>query len=180
MLRKISSFCQVKLVPKSLLVLDIDETILKYKHGDTYIDRSWWSAKRQHFFDEHCDEKIAKTKAFEYWIDHIYSTYPIHTDKDGLMKLFNDATDMNIDIIFLTARSQFLKKITLHHLNYLDIPINKIYFSGGTKKHDVLSNLLDTEFTHIDHIIMIDDHEDNLQGIHENIKKGLDLYQFEA
>lgn len=180
MLTKISSFHQVKLVPKSLLVLDIDETILKYKHDDAYIDRLWWTNKKNHFFNEYNDHSIANKKAFYYWICHIYKTYPIHTDKEGLTKLLNDANIMNIDIIFLTARSHFLKKITLNHLDYLNIPVGKIYFSGVTKKHDVLSNLLDTEFSHIDHITMIDDHDGNLQGVHENIKKSLDLYQFEA
>jgi hypothetical protein len=141
MLTKISSFCQIKLVPESLLVLDIDETILKYKHEDAYIDASWWAAKKKHFYDKYGDDTIANTKAFHDWIEHISNTYPIHTDEKGLTKLFNDATLMNIKIICLTARSSFLQKITLMHLEHLKIPVNKIYFSGPTKKYVILNQM---------------------------------------
>lgn len=128
MLTKISSFGQVSLVHRALLVLDIDETILKYKHGDSYVNKNWWTSRREHLYGKYGDQSIANKRAFHHWIKHIHNTLPEHTDEDGLKNLLKRATELEMNTIFLTARSPFLAKITKQHLAHLNIPDIQIFF----------------------------------------------------
>lgn len=165
MYTSISTFSQIILKPNSLLVLDIDETTLKFPFGGTYIDADWWKHHFDHYYSLNHDFDFADNKAYEKWLEHIHSVQPEFTDKKGLMDLLELANTMNIPVIFLTARPFSLANITITHFESLGIINKQIYYAGNIDKGTTLKNIILTQYSLVQNVIVIDDLDQNLSDI---------------
>lgn len=105
----ITSFDQVKMIPNSLYVLDIDETTIKYKwkYDDhiPHINIKWWENVNDNLLSIYHDQTHVDIIAEYLWERHISTTDPIHTDKTGFDFLLQFIENNNCQLIFLTARS---------------------------------------------------------------------------
>ncbi len=109
----ITSFLQIEILPKTLVVLDIDETILQFPE----IHELWWRERRDYYKNiGHDDPKIINTLTYNEWLDHVTETTPRHTDKDGLFDPLAKIIETYSHIIFLTARFGTTDELTQSHL----------------------------------------------------------------
>jgi hypothetical protein len=149
---KIKNYDEIEIKKKSLLVLDIDETIIKFPN----INQKWWDDNyddHYKFYDMDKARKIVLNK----WIEIIESINPQMLDEQKFNDLINTANKFKCQIIFLTARIQELKSVTEKNLISCNINYNNnIYYSKnkGDAILDFIKNKLDED---IDNIIFVDD-----------------------
>lgn len=162
MLKQIKKFNEIKLISNSLIVLDIDETIIKFDN----INKKWWS----NTFDKHYsitkDYDHADNLSLDEWISHVTITEPKLVD-DKIYEWIDLTDKHDCDLIFLTARKKSLKNITFLHLNKVNLSFdeNKIYFNEN--KGDELFNIANKEYSHKKNIIVVDDIKSNLIDIQD-------------
>lgn len=169
MFTEITTFFDVILKEKSLIMIDIDDTILKYEN----LDKTWWKKTFNKHYDETADYDESDKMTLNMWKNLIHTAEPQYVDKSGIFDLFERAKQSNCKIIFLTARCETLRTITIDHLNKLGIYVDEIYFTPNVEKGIVLKRLK-TEFYHeYVHTIGIDDHDPNLESIYKNFENEL-------
>lgn len=161
MISEITSFSQVVLAEKSILIFDIDETVLKYDQ----INQSWWNTKIKHFYEIYEDQHVANQKAHDLWITHVDITLPEYTDKNGFFDLVNKAHKINIPIIFITARPQYLDELTIRHLNHLNINVGDVYYTNRSNKGIAMENIIEINYPNINEIIFIEDSQHNIHDV---------------
>lgn len=160
MFKKITKFNQINLIKNSLVVLDIDETIIKFDN----INKAWWSDT----FDKHYsitkNHDCAHNLSLDDWISHITINRPKLVD-EGIYDWINLIDKHNCDLIFLTARNKNLKDITHSHLNIVNLSCNKdkVYFNQ--EKGDELFSIVNAQYSDKKNIIVVDDVEINLIDI---------------
>ena len=162
----ITSFSQITIPAKCLVVLDIDETVIRYEN----ISSDWWTNKLNENLLIYNDHKTADFYALDEWITHINYNLPTHTDSDGLNDMFEKIKQYDGQVIYLTARRKYLEDITKYHLNYLNIKNEKIYFTGGENKGEILKSIVQDEYDHHNNIIFIDDRDENLHNVIKAMK----------
>ena len=160
MYKTITNYCQINIIKDALIVLDIDETILKFKD----INQEWWVVN----YNEHYklyDIKTARELVLNKWIEIISCTQPKILDESKFNKLLNKASLLNCKIVFLTARDPILSQITKQNLNSCNITINPndIYYSKtkGTELMRILN-----KYPLIKDIIFVDDVIYNLENVY--------------
>ena len=166
---KISNFKDILFHCNSLIVLDIDDTVFHYPN----LGKTWWNDSiNNKMHDKKLSFNDADKELFIEWETIIEKQEPIHTDKKGLTDLIKHSYSLNNDIIFLTARYDRIKNITLDHLeNILPGNLhfklnNNVYFCNGKPKGQYLNHLLATKYTKdYNNIIFIDDMEKNLKSV---------------
>lgn len=164
---KIEQFHQINLDYNSLLVLDIDETIIKYKS----IHKTWWQ-------ESITSENIAHAAMLNKW-EHIISTeVPILIDEQGFNDLLAKAEQFNCDVIYITARREHMYESTKHHFELCGLNFDNVYFSED--KGMKLNEILDKKNKSYSKIIFVDDLKHNLNNVEKtfnydkNVK--LELY----
>ena len=166
----ISKFSMINIVKNSLIVLDIDDTILTYNN----INNHWWHHKHREYknmFDNHSD---VDNYILNEWENELYKSTPLHTDEEGLVNLIINAQIHNCNIICLTARKKIHDTITYKHLNELNINF-PIYFSEGSNKGEILENIINNYYSNYKNIIFVDDQLKNLRNVHEHLSKNYNL-----
>lgn len=166
MFTEITTFFNVTLKEKSLVMIDIDDTILKYEH----LNKTWWKNTFDKHYNETADYDESDKLTLNMWKSLIHNAEPQYVDKSGIFDLFERAKQLNCKIIFLTARCETLKIITIEHLNKLGIYIDEIYFTPNIEKGIVLKKLKNEMYDEYLHTISIDDHIPNLESIHNNFE----------
>lgn len=175
-MKEINDYSQIEIILNSLVVFDIDETIIKFPQ----LGKDWWKNKLNHYNAIYGDHHKAEINALEDWIEHVKINKPEMINKDSFIEFFNSALDNNCKIIFLTARNEKLKDITYEHLLHLDIinhnKVYDIYFNEN--KGEELEKILSKE--EFNDIIFIDDLEENLKDVSNHLyeKYNLNLYHF--
>jgi len=179
----ISTFDSVVIHNNTLVLCDIDETVIHFKS----INKQWWSNKFDEYYSQSHDYDLADIKVFEDWITHIKENDPVCTDLVGLTNLLNKLNDMNGTFVFITARNndELLIELTKIHLQQsgiydilIDVKELPVYFCGGniSKGQFIKDNINIDDF---DHVIFIDDLESNLESVHETfIDTNITLYKF--
>jgi hypothetical protein len=178
MIRTISKFHQIKIIPKSLVVLDIDETIIKFQD----VDKKWWKNKFNKYYRLCKDYDLADRMAHKDWIKLVSVIDPILVDEnihDWITLIKNN----DCPLILLTARSNILCELTSQHLNKVNLNIEKdrIYFNEN--KGDELYKVAHDLYPEIENIIMVDDLESNLVDIKEKLSQtrfNLHLYNMNS
>lgn len=170
----ITSFKQVQLMNNSLVVLDIDETLLKYES----IDTKWWKNRFDHYYKIHTHNDKSHDYVLNEWIDYITSVDPLHTDKEGFLDLEKRLTDNNCRLVFVTARNKGLEQITHKHFIHLQIHNNEIYFTDGTNKAHMIEQIIQKHMTDYDKIIFVDDLERNLNDVRTHFNDNVICYKF--
>lgn len=167
MIIHISSFNQVELIPRSLLVFDIDETILSFED----IDEGWWKKKFSKHYNQTQDYDLADELSLKEWITYIENIKPQLLDQINFIKLLNLAKETNCEIIILTARKKFLFDATISHLTHCNINIDceSIYFNEN--KGEELYNIVTQKYPTIKNIIFIDDLISNLVNVQNKFKQ---------
>jgi hypothetical protein len=177
MFKCINSFNQVELLPNSLLVFDIDETIMSFED----IDEGWWKKTFDKYYEQTQDYDMADELSLREWVDHISNSKPKVLDEFNFIFLVELAKQNDCEIIMLTARRKFLFDITISHLAHckVDIDSDSVYFNEN--KGTELLNIVTNKYPNISNIIFIDDIEHNLINVANTFapynKYTLDLYK---
>jgi hypothetical protein len=170
-INKIKSFDQIKLHYNTLVLSDIDETILKFDQ----VNKEWWKTRKQEAFDQN-----PETYAFGKWMEVISVNKPTHTDHSGFFRLLERIKKTRSDIQFVTARNTDLVPHTQTHfetlgLNHMDFQIHHL---GGFEKGQYIKTQINTN--QYDHVIFIDDLEHNIKSVLDHLTHpGLQVYLFE-
>lgn len=169
----ISTFDDIKIKQKTLVICDIDETILKFD----IITPKWWKDTFNFYYQKTKKYDLADTKTYECWIDYIMNNKPIATDYNGLINLFNQVKETDSELIFVTARRNDLIEITNEHLSYININnFNyKIYHIGDIPKGKFIKTNI--QIDSYNSVIFIDDLITNLESVYEFNNK-VTLYKF--
>ncbi len=179
MMRLISAYSAIRLLPRCLVVFDIDDTVLHFPSHN----RAWWKDTKQTYQVTHnMDEPAAEQQTLYDWRAAVSSLDAIPIDKDGFHTFYDQAKNEQCDVIFLTARDISMKDATYKHIrnSLFDVHDNQIYFSEH--KGPALRNILDAQYPHHKHIIFVDDYEKNHQSVLSTFAQDsqitLDVYHF--
>ncbi len=162
MVHEIQSFSQIPVIPGSLVVMDIDETVLTYTH----LSKKWWREEMNRHYLQTGNYADAEKKALSVWKQLIPSAIPISLDTHNRRQFIQEAVaQQGCQLIFLTARHPDLWEITQTHLNQIGIYNGeRIYYdeNKGKKLVEIIETL--GEFKNI---IVVDDLMRNLHSIRE-------------
>lgn len=172
----ITNYSQIKIIPNSLVVFDIDDTIMHFPE----MDKTWWKRRFDELFVLHQDYKKTDQYVLREWIHNAYNMDPQHIDEDEFFHLIDKLHANNCKIIFLTARGEQLRDITHEHFRKCNININNNDLYHNENKGDELKKIVFTRFPHIHDIIFIDDVKRNLDDVYNKLyqHKNLHLYHF--
>lgn len=166
-IKKINSFELVEIKENSLVLCDIDDTVLRF---DLNFDDFYFKTKKHiqdinNYIDEQDMVKIA-SKEFS---DYRDKNTPFHTDKNGFDKLEKKISDSNSKLYFITSRSEKYKNVTEEQFKLIGIDHSKypIYFTFDYKmsKADFIEKYID--ISNFSQIYFIDD----LANITKQVKK---------
>lgn len=154
----IRNFNQINIIPNSLVVLDVDETLIRYDG----IDYRWWKSKFNRFYKETNNCELAEFLSNEEWIRIISNCNPELVD-ENIHNFIELLRQNNCHIILLTARSNNLRELTENHLNTVNLSFEHIYFNS--EKGDALRNIISNDYPEITNVIVVDDMIQNLIDI---------------
>ncbi len=155
---KTSSFEEIIIKPNSLVLCDIDDTVLRY--GVTLKDCLDLARKHLVESNDYIDEEDTKAMGLDYWDEYRSDNKPYHTDLEGFKKLEQQLINTNSTLLFVTARSKNHSDTTEKQL--VDIGIETKYPIHYTADHkiskaDYISKFIQTDSC--DHMYFIDDLE---------------------
>ena len=162
---KVNSFHSIYIMEKSLILCDIDDTVLRYQYNlDYFMKKCKDNLIRTNNYIDTCDIKIIAECEFD---EHREDTEPLHTDKSGFDSMIEKITQTNSELIFITARGIKSKEKTLKQLEKIGIDPNKfpIHFILDHKipKSEYIKNHIDLS-THTN-IYFIDDQLNNVKNV---------------
>jgi hypothetical protein len=178
MIKNINSFSQIDSIkPNSLVVLDIDDTIMKFQHVDT----EWWDKIYNQLLPTYKENTYTQVELL--WTDYVSNNKPVVQDKENLYKFLDTITIRNCQLILLTARDKSISLLTTKHLKEcgIDMHWSRIFYSRN--KGSELKYIVSTIFPEIQNIIFVDDLIENLIDIQtvfntvELSKYNLELYK---
>jgi len=173
MYKLISSFKEIDVKEKTLIILDIDDTIMGYKE----FNHTYFMNKLDYYTQEHKNEEIAIKKAVKDWITMVENSTPFHMDYDGYKYLLDKINETQSHHIFITTRNLEHKQLTESHLYQIGVVSEHIYYSNGTNKGELLQQILH-KYTNYDNIVFIDDLDKNLDDMKRSLGDKVELYQF--
>ena len=170
----ISNFEEINLKPYSLVVLDIDDTLIYFEK----INFEWWKEKFEFYYNLYKDFDLAEKQSYVVWLEEISKIRPKLTD-EKIFSFFENCEKNNCKVILLTARKEIVKDITIKQLHECGLIFNKddVYFDEN--KGDRIKTLIKITYNNFDNIIFVDDLESNLTDVKNSIlDKNLTLYKF--
>ncbi len=178
-INKIDDYSKISIIPNSLVVFDIDDTLINFPE----LDKNWWYDRFKYNFDIVKNKEEADKLTLEEWIHKVKIMTPIAINSNGFSTFADEILKQNCKIIFLTARQIKIKELTEHHLKQCDIYIDSdsIFFSEN--KGEELFKILNQEsYKNYFDIIFVDDMLHNLNNVYNklNNKYKLSLYHFET
>lgn len=171
--KKIHKFSEIEVRPNTLILCDIDDTILHHPA----INHSWIAVIHR-FFSAKCDydDSKAYSKTNRY-LNTVYEEIPMrHTDKEGFFEMVDKAAEF----AFVTARDESAKIFTYENLRCIGVDPDKypVHFCGGSNKGDHIQQNFD--LSKYEHVIFIDDQSHNLENVFLLVfHPGLEVYKFE-
>lgn len=166
-MRKISSFLEIidLISDDTLVVLDIDDTIIKYKDAT----RTWWKSRYDHHSNLSNDQNVINLNVQLEWKNLIKISDPEFVDEVGLKQLYKKIKETrNTDLIYLTARDETIKQLTEQHFNFLDLEhISNINYTAGGNKGEHLENIIRQQYPDKNNYIFVDDFEHNIRHMKE-------------
>jgi ABC-type proline/glycine betaine transport system ATPase subunit len=166
MIIPIKSFNQIDIIPDSLVILDIDETVLTYPQ----LTKNWWKEKINYYYKITNDLDLSEKHALSEWINIVQTTNPKKLDSKEQNNFINKLYQNNCQLIFLTARNKDLSEITYKNLSYIGInKAHSVYFdeNKGEKIYELISEF----YTNVENIIFVDDLTNNHNKILDTVKK---------
>jgi len=178
MIKHIKSFNQIPITKNSLIVLDIDETIMAFPS----ITNLWWRETYEKHFEITNDKKIARNLSIYDWREHVKITKPYLLDEIKLKKFLGKIKEKFCALVLLTARDPTMMKITQTHISHCKLDISPEQVIHNENKGDALA-LIVQSYPEITNIIFVDDFEKNLIDVKTRFacksmeKYNLTLYQ---
>ncbi len=171
----INTFDEIIIKLKTLIICDIDETILKFDN----INENWWKETFNNYYLKSKNYDYAEAKTLESWTHYIKTNKPKATDYKGLSNLFDKIAQTESKLIFVTARENNLANITKNHFDCINISNfdYSIYHIGGIPKGEFIKSNIQTDT--FAQIIFIDDLISNLESVYENFTDSIILYKFQ-
>lgn len=162
------SFRDICIPNNSLVVLDIDDTVVLFKE----MGRAWWADREKELVLLHGATK-GRELVMREWVYGAQIHTPVLTDPDEFPHFLQRIFDASAHLVFLTARSAELRQLTEFHLSSCGICIEseQVYFSrekGLTLKAIVRSGGFHD-------VIFIDDMEHNLESVEKELKDAVRL-----
>jgi hypothetical protein len=160
MINHINSFSQINsLKQKSLVVLDIDNTVMSFSN----INNNWWNKTFNDFLYLGKDSALHKTE--QIWTQNIINDNPELLDRENLIKFLDQISNTKSELIFLTARDKKLSGITIKQLEECNIIVNPSRIFFNKKKGDELKYIVTNVYPRIKNIIFVDDLTENLINV---------------
>jgi len=150
----IKNYNEIEILPKSLVILDLDETIIRFP----YITAKWWENTKKAY--ELIDEKTADTRAYNDWLYIINKYSPSLLDEYQFNELLKRIKNTNSSYIIVTARNIQLKDITIKHLENFNINCD-IYYSTDKA---VTINAIKQNYLY-NYIIFVDDNQKYIKQV---------------
>ncbi len=171
----INNFKNIIIKDNTLVLCDIDETIIKIKN----IDREWWNNTKL-FYSGFMEKKSEIEHAsFSYWLKYVSKHQAEFTDKDGFLYLLDQIKNTNnSNIIFITSRPEKCVSITKKHFNDIDLDYNsyQTYHLNFKPKGEFVYNNID--ISNFNNILFFDDHQGNLDNVYNYFGNLITLYKF--
>lgn len=178
MLKHINNFSQINYIkPNTLVVLDIDETIMTFHKVNT----DWWNETYNRLLPSYKENTYTQVELI--WTDHVSNNNPILLDKDNFSNFLENIKSKNCELILLTARDKSISSLTVTHLKKCGLDIHKSRIFYSRNKGNELKYIVTTMFPYIQDILFVDDLEENLINIKnvfnndELSKYNLELYK---
>jgi Protein of unknown function (DUF2608) len=173
-MNKIDTFNLVDINKNTLVLCDIDETILFYDD----INPKWWKDKLSYYMEKYNDNDLANSHSLEDWYCYIQYNKPSYTDKLGFENMLKRIEENNSTLIFITARNPVFEQITNEHFKHLNIDNLKyqIHYLAGISKGEYIKNKIKLES--YNKVIFIDDLEKNIKSVNEIFNDQINTYQF--
>jgi hypothetical protein len=173
MIRTINSFKKIILKPNSLVVLDIDETIL----GFPTIPKNWWNNVFGNYYLLTNDFDLAEKLALKDWTNRVKNAKPIKLESKQLDIFLDKVNNLECPLLILTARNPILTEITIKHLASIGFDHSNVVHDKN--KGSQLLKLVQTKYSHIDNIVFVDDLLANLEDVQFHFKNHSDKYKLE-
>ena len=137
MIKTIKKFSEMLPINNGLYVFDIDETFMVFQG----ITDQWWEKEYNALLGRYPKEKAERLMDEKFRKKISYGN-PKPTDLNGFKDIEKRSKLLNNDIIFLTARTEDYREITLKQLEYIYPGINyHVYFSS--EKGKTLKEIID-------------------------------------
>jgi hypothetical protein len=163
----VNSFDDLLIGDNSIVLCDIDETILHYNG----INRNWWKERFDYHYENYKNYDMADMKSLEDWKEHIYNTQPSITDNDSFRRMITKVNDTGSELYFVTARDSSMATITEKHFDSLNIDFYKgqIHYVGEMSKGIYIKSnfqltnynmtlFIDDRTMHLDEVLEINNH----------------------
>lgn len=161
----ISNYDEILIENKTLVILDIDETIFKFNN----IDYQWWIDNINRYIKLGYDYVVAEKIVYKKWINYIKISNPILLDKDKLFELFIRLEKTNSHLIILSARTEDIRELTHNNLLQCGIKIDDYNLFLTKNKGDMINKLLLNEYIDYKNVIFIDDLEKNIIDVKDKL-----------
>jgi phosphoglycolate phosphatase-like HAD superfamily hydrolase len=147
---KIRNYDEIEVLPDSLVILDLDETIIQF---DGMYDK-WWEDNLKYAND---------LEVYRRWVQLISFTMPSMLDEYEFNQLIRRIRQTNSRLVILTARNAKLCEVTLQQLVYCNIiiPLDDIYFSD---KKGRMAHSIKRRYTY-SNVIFVDDRKANIKDV---------------
>lgn len=170
----INNFNDIEIELKTLIICDIDDTILKYNK-----DLNYFINLNNQTIDNIELSKLKAQDDYEFYqIDKYYDDIS-HTDLEGFYNMIEKINKVNGNIVFLTARHKTSDIFTRKQLDIININYNEfeIHYTGNLiPKGEYINKYINLRY--YDKIIFIDDQNYNLYSVNE-INPDIKCYKFE-
>jgi len=179
-MREIYSFADIIIQPNTLVLCDIDDTLLRFEKSllDCYDD----TVETIHSIAETCNmsndilesclidkDNIMKIALNKYH-HHQLATEPKHNDETGFQNMIGEIKRKNSSLAFLTARPKTSDWLTMEHFRVLGIRYDEyvVYYASSniSKSKYLLEHL--GEMGNYVNVIVIDDKREILEEIDED------------
>jgi hypothetical protein len=160
----ISNYDEIIVLNKSLVCIDLDETIIHFPD----INQTWWENTKKAY--NLINDLTSDEMAYKDWLNIISSNTPKMLDEIQFNKLMERVKNTRSKIVIITARNNNLEELTNKHLLECNINISDVYYSH--KKGDTVNQL---KRLYSGPIIFIDDIIRNINDV-KNINPEVTTY----
>jgi hypothetical protein len=163
----IYSFNDVDITEKTLIVCDIDDTLLRY-------EVSW-----QYYFFKYMQEfnnyEIAESRANREWFHYTKANNCFLVDKEGFTNFMNKIKETNSVLVFLTARIGTSHPYTIENFEHIGLDHTQfdIHYSHTISKglylHEQLYKFRNYDYSNYKKIVFIDDALHNILNMNHHL-----------
>jgi hypothetical protein len=160
MIQQVNSFNQIPVTLNTLVVLDIDETIMAFPN----INKTWWRETHEKHFNSTNDKSEADKLTIEEWREYVEVNKPYLLDEKKLKKFLEEIESKSSQLVLLTARDPVMTESTHLHLSHCELEITPDQVIHNENKGEALARII-RSYPEISKIIFVDDFEKNLLNV---------------